>query len=670
MPDYSPLVFGFMNRAAAALARTRTDKYLGCLAYFWCEEAPSFPVHAQVIPYVTTDRTQFYDPVYRAADYALMARWSRSGVRAFGLWEYAYGSAYLVPRVPHAMLAEAVREGWWRGARGYMADTTPHWGFDAYKMWMLAQLLWEPERTTAELEDDFFRGWYGPAAEPMRRFFARCEAQWMAQPGPPWWIKYYRQQDQTLLFPPEVCRELRAMLDEASSIAECGVRSEECRKGNGCQLMTAETSHCRPACSHALPRSDATSAGRPERTSVGRATRVGACEHADLRGGAWDISQSGERVNPNPEPETRNTKPETAFLARIALTSRAFAVTEAAVEYARVRNALASDEGTMTSEELAGQLGQLQRARAVLERAAQVAAEIGSAEDGSCISRLMGHQAGEAGGVPLLRSSQRRTHWNAAKYAAEGTPPAMATGDVAFLLRNDPVPRLLAALGRREATAPLAALTALRGAGEGPMNSAVTVPAPWLDLAAACADGSLEKPKNQLENGDFSRVATARQEPAFLYPRWGELPAGWTVRGIATETGRVALVKGEVGRGPLGPRLGRALRIEGAWETQVSTMVAATPGRLQVLSARMRGRSSPGGDAALFLVFVTADGRITGEYRTQTLPKGENAWRTQLLAATAPADAAWVSVGVTALRQSAGDWLEAAEVELLGDGRR
>ncbi|MBK8476805.1 MAG: DUF4838 domain-containing protein [Opitutaceae bacterium] len=220
MPDYSPLVFGFMNRAAAALARTRTDKYLGCLAYFWCEDTPSFPVHPQVIPYVTTDRTQFYDPLYRAADYALMARWSRSGVRAFGLWEYAYGSAYVVPRVPHAMLAEAVREGWWRGARGYMADTTPHWGFDAYKMWMLAQLLWEPERTTAELEDDFFRGWYGPAAEPMRRFFARCEALWMAQQGPPWWIKYYRQQDQTLLFPPEVCRELRAMLTAAEAAAK------------------------------------------------------------------------------------------------------------------------------------------------------------------------------------------------------------------------------------------------------------------------------------------------------------------------------------------------------------------------------------------------------------------------------------------------------------------
>jgi hypothetical protein len=75
-----------------------------------------------------------------------------------------------------------------------MGECGPHAGFDAFKVWMLAQLLWEPERPLAELQDDFFSGWYGPAAPAMRRFFARCEAQWMAQQGPPWWIKFYQQQ--------------------------------------------------------------------------------------------------------------------------------------------------------------------------------------------------------------------------------------------------------------------------------------------------------------------------------------------------------------------------------------------------------------------------------------------------------------------------------------------
>ena len=227
------------------------------------------------------------------------------------------------------------------------------------------------------------------------------------------------------------------------------------------------------------------------------------------------------------------------------------------------------------------------------------------------------------------------------------------------------------------------------------MDPAVVVPAHWRELATALADGRFARMRNRVENGDFSRVASGGQEPKYLYPRSGELPAGWEVRAIATETGRVALADpvgggvrttdthlsplptaklaavqlvrsclGEAEGVPVGTQPGRVLRIEGAWETQATQLLAATPGRLHVASAQLRGHSSPGNDAALILVFLTADGRITGEYRTQTLPKGTSAWRTLLLAATAPADAAWVSVGVAAIRQPAGDWLEAAGVAL------
>jgi hypothetical protein len=219
MPDYSPLVFTFMNRAAEAAARSSPGHYLGCLAYFWCEDVPSFSVSPQVVPYVTTDRAQYYDAAYRAADLDLMSRWGRSGIRAFGLWEYGYGQGFLIPRVPHRALAEAVREGWRRGARGYMADAEPHWGLDTFKLWLLTQLLWTPDRPLADLADDFYAGYYGAAAAPMREFFDRCEAQWMGQAGPPYWLKFYRQADQALLFPPETCRELRALLVRAKAAA-------------------------------------------------------------------------------------------------------------------------------------------------------------------------------------------------------------------------------------------------------------------------------------------------------------------------------------------------------------------------------------------------------------------------------------------------------------------
>lgn len=218
MPDYSPLVFSFMNRAAESLVRTNPEGSLGCLAYFWCENPPSFSVQRNVVPYVTTDRTQYYDREYHAADLALMARWGKSGVKAFGLWEYAYGRGFLVPRMPLTSLAESVSEGWRRGARGYMGEVGPQWGYDAFKTWMLAQLLWEPDRPLEDLAKDFYSGYYAAAAEPMRRFFERCEQRWMMQVGSPYWLKYYLQEDQALLFPVETCEELRRLLTEAERL--------------------------------------------------------------------------------------------------------------------------------------------------------------------------------------------------------------------------------------------------------------------------------------------------------------------------------------------------------------------------------------------------------------------------------------------------------------------
>jgi hypothetical protein len=154
------------------------------------------------------------------ADLDLMSRWGASGVATFGLWEYGYGQGFIVPREPCHAITDAVREGWRRGARGYMADIGPQRGFDEFKVWILARVLWEPELSYEELADDFFGGYYGPAAEPMRRFFERCEEQWMTQSGPPFWLKYYQQEDQALLFPPAVCRELRVLLEAATQMAK------------------------------------------------------------------------------------------------------------------------------------------------------------------------------------------------------------------------------------------------------------------------------------------------------------------------------------------------------------------------------------------------------------------------------------------------------------------
>ena len=523
MPDYSPLVFTFMNRAAESLAAKNTDRYLGCLAYFWCENVPAFSVNPRVLPYVTTDRSQFFDRDYRAADLALMTHWGASGVKAFGLWEYAEGGNFLIPRQPLGALAESVREGWHRGARGYFAEVGAQWGFDAFKVWMLTQLLWEPDRPLAELADDFYSGYYGAAAGSMRRFFERCEAQWMAQPSPPYWLKYYQQEDQALLFPPEICAELRSLLTAAK--------------------LAADTP---------------------------------------------------------------------AVTARVARTSRAFAVTETYVAFDAERRKLAgfAPEESKTDfpdeKPLAESMQRLLQARADFEKAFAD--------------------------------------------ASQGEVPAMTRTDLGTYLRNDPVPRLLWLVGQKDQLAPQR-LLATAGAEAKRWG-------PWRALAEALAGGYVLSASNRLTNSTFAESEPEGEEPKFLYPHSGPLPTSWHFHSMPTEANRVAL-------GEPGPEGGRVLRIEGQWDAQLYQWQPAEPGRIYLATARVRGQSSWGNDTALYLSFLDADKKPAASSSKQSLSKGLTAETQSLvLADRAPKNAAWVGCSIALTRQVAGDWVEVGPVEL------
>lgn len=46
-----------------------------------------------------------------------------------------------------------------------------HAGFAELKAWLLAKLMWDPEQDVKPLLDDFFYGYYGDAAQPVREYF-------------------------------------------------------------------------------------------------------------------------------------------------------------------------------------------------------------------------------------------------------------------------------------------------------------------------------------------------------------------------------------------------------------------------------------------------------------------------------------------------------------------
>lgn len=218
-PDYSNLVFGFMNRAAENLARTHPDKYLGALAYYWAENAPEFRVHPQVVPYLTADRAQGYDAGFVEEERALQERWAKAGPRRLGLYDYLDGYGFLIPRIHFHCLAANLKQARALGFTDYYGEGGPNWGIDGPTTWLVAQLLQNPDADTEALLTEYYDRFFKAAAGPMRRFFNRCEEQWMRQPGASYWLKYYRNESQAEVFPSAVCAELRGLLDEAGRLS-------------------------------------------------------------------------------------------------------------------------------------------------------------------------------------------------------------------------------------------------------------------------------------------------------------------------------------------------------------------------------------------------------------------------------------------------------------------
>lgn len=218
-PNYSNTLFAYLNAVAERLAPEFPDRFLSTYAYQWTENVPDFPVHPMVLPYLTADRSQWFCPDYAAEDRDLIRRWSRAGPRHFGLYDYFYGAPFYVPRPTLYAVTQPIPFAHEAGARGFYAECLPNWGLDGPKLWLAAQLLWDPRQSPGALLDEYYARFWQEAAAPMRAFIERCDRQYLQQPKPAYWLRYFKDDHQRLLFPPEVRAELRHLLETAAAQA-------------------------------------------------------------------------------------------------------------------------------------------------------------------------------------------------------------------------------------------------------------------------------------------------------------------------------------------------------------------------------------------------------------------------------------------------------------------
>jgi hypothetical protein len=223
--DHTYRYYAWLNKIAANLEKTHPDHLVGCLAYHdYILPPEDIGLHRNIIPYFTSNRADYYEPTFRALDQNLIEWWGRVA-NQMGIYDYAYGMGFVVPRIYNHLFQEAVQHAVNNGVDGFYAEVYPNWGLDGHKLYIMSAVLWDPSVDIDALALEWNRRMFREAWEPMHAYFARCERAWREQDtGPGHWA-YRLAMDplQFEAFPPNVIAECNAYLDEAESLAQSDI---------------------------------------------------------------------------------------------------------------------------------------------------------------------------------------------------------------------------------------------------------------------------------------------------------------------------------------------------------------------------------------------------------------------------------------------------------------
>ncbi len=227
---FSDLVWRFVNDVARRVKDEYPDRYVGSLAYAY-QFLPPLRIEKledNVVVMICKTRRNHWDPEYKQMARDAIRGWLDLEPARVYVWEY-YNVWYHphmrgVPVVFPHLIDEDIKflrdissgefvesesdtkENW--GASGQAM----HAGIQGLNWYVTARLLWDPDQDVDALLDDYFGRFYGPAEEPMRRLFARCEQIW-ADP------ERHSSRPWKDMFPPEEVEWIFARLDEARELA-------------------------------------------------------------------------------------------------------------------------------------------------------------------------------------------------------------------------------------------------------------------------------------------------------------------------------------------------------------------------------------------------------------------------------------------------------------------
>ncbi len=169
--------FTFANAVASKIKDDFPDKFITCLAYGLNTIEP--PVKLQLLPNVMP---YLVIPSMKDHHQKGVIDWSRHA-NQMGVYFWLHGKA--VPKFYPHKFGEYLRFLGKHKVTGVYMEVYPDSVrnnassvLEAPRLWIIGKQLWNPEVDVNSLMDTFCRGFYGPAAKPMRTYYRQCEEAW------------------------------------------------------------------------------------------------------------------------------------------------------------------------------------------------------------------------------------------------------------------------------------------------------------------------------------------------------------------------------------------------------------------------------------------------------------------------------------------------------------
>jgi len=181
--DHSALYWQYLSALAARLATELPQhgvagvRLVVGIAYSDVRHAPAFKLHPNVVTWW----------VFKISDLIIDKRFESGpdGRNRVDPWlavsnhighhDWAHGSGFLIPRIYTGLTSRFFRTLKPHSLIYIHTEGYPNWGLDGPKLWVHSRIWWNPDVDVTGLWGQFCKDMFGPAAAPMRAYFAGLE---------------------------------------------------------------------------------------------------------------------------------------------------------------------------------------------------------------------------------------------------------------------------------------------------------------------------------------------------------------------------------------------------------------------------------------------------------------------------------------------------------------